>query len=172
MAKTKRDMVKYLVEHYRYDTCNSWNNSTSYAANVKLREFVPRNLMDKAFEILEQGDVFDSINEAITEFAREHDYKWQVGFNGRSGGYLVLYRGGKREDGGVYSQPGLHTDQGEDFSEWSKADVLDRYKLVRKFDELVDDCKKIFLEFCEGFEVVEKTVMVPRKFKVLKEIGA
>lgn len=29
----------------------------------------------------------------MDNFAAEHNYRWQVGMNGRSGGYLVLYQG-------------------------------------------------------------------------------
>ncbi len=73
---------------------SSWNRATSYAANVKLRNFVPHELSDKAYEILEQGDVFQgAINPLIDEWGAKHGYRYQAGFNGRSGGYLVLYQG-------------------------------------------------------------------------------
>ena len=96
---TKKQMAEYLKGHFRYDTMNGWNTSTSYAANVKLGTFVPRDLMDKAYEILEQGEVFLNINERIREFDETHNYQYQVGFNGRSGGYLVLYQGELKESG-------------------------------------------------------------------------
>ncbi len=34
-----------------------------------------------------------------TRFGMEHDYLWQVGMNGRSGGYLVLYQGCQKPSG-------------------------------------------------------------------------
>lgn len=96
---TIQQQKEYLENYFRYYTMNSWNRSTSYARNVKLYKFVPRELLDKAYSILEQGSVFDEINDAIREFEISHDYLWQVGFNGRSGGYLVLYSGGKKDSG-------------------------------------------------------------------------
>ncbi len=30
----------------------------------------------------------------MEEFGRKHNWQWQAGINGRSGGYVVLYRGG------------------------------------------------------------------------------
>ena len=32
----RESMVKYLRKHFRYNTMNSWNKSTSYANNIKL----------------------------------------------------------------------------------------------------------------------------------------
>lgn len=37
--------------------------------------------------------------ELTDEFDRENDYAWQAHFNGRSGGYLVLYSGGLKDTG-------------------------------------------------------------------------
>ena len=33
------------------------------------------------------------------DFNRKHNYLWQAGWNGRSGGYLVLYQGGTKPSG-------------------------------------------------------------------------
>lgn len=95
----KKQMIEYLTNHFKYNTMNSWNQSTSYAANVKIRNFVPRDLMDKAYAILEQGEVFDNISDLIEGFDTAHGHTYQVGFNGRSGGYLVLYQGGAKDSG-------------------------------------------------------------------------
>ena len=32
----KETMIKFLRQHFRYHTMNSWNKSTSYANNIKL----------------------------------------------------------------------------------------------------------------------------------------
>lgn len=89
-----KDMIDYLKNHFRYDTMNSWNRSTSYANNVKIHRVIPMELQDKASAIMEQGDVYHEINGLLSEFGKNHDYEYQAGFNGRSGGYLVLLRGG------------------------------------------------------------------------------
>lgn len=79
---------------------NSWNRSTSYARNVKLHNLtLPRSVREKIYEFLDLPEAYDGIHELIAEFERKHDYAWQVGFNGRSSGYLVLYQGGKKASG-------------------------------------------------------------------------
>ncbi|WP_136078066.1 hypothetical protein [Pontiella desulfatans] len=35
-----------------------------------------------------------AIDTRLQEWAQEYNWTWQAGFNGRSGGYLVLYQGG------------------------------------------------------------------------------
>lgn len=89
---TRKQMVEFLTGHFRYSTMNSWNGSSSYAARVKLRHFVPSELMDAAYSMLEMREVFCAIEDRISEWTHEHDGEWTAGFNGRSGGYLVLYR--------------------------------------------------------------------------------
>ena len=34
---TREEMISSLEKHFRYFTMNSWNRSTSYARNVKIR---------------------------------------------------------------------------------------------------------------------------------------
>lgn len=80
----------------RYNTMNSWNRSTAPAYNLKIHNVIDRELRDKVYEMLECEDFYDEINSMMADFSREHDYLWQAGFNGRSGGYLVLYRGGRK----------------------------------------------------------------------------
>jgi hypothetical protein len=80
----------------RYSTMNSWNNSTAPAYNLKIHKVIPYNLQSKVFELMECENFYDDINFMIHDFAEEHNWNWQAGFNGRSGGYLVLYRGGRK----------------------------------------------------------------------------
>lgn len=51
-------------------------------------------LVDKLYELLEFQEFFDAQRELMDAFAAAHQFRWQVGMNGRSGGYLVLYEGG------------------------------------------------------------------------------
>ena len=96
---TKRDRwIKYLSEHFRYDTMNSWNRSTSYARNVKIHKLsMDAETRDRAYELLDVPGAFAEVNALIEAFERKHDWRWHAGFNGRSGGYLVLYQGGRKE---------------------------------------------------------------------------
>ena len=41
----RETIVKFLQKHFRYNTMNSWNRSTSYANNIKLHN------IDKPFDI-------------------------------------------------------------------------------------------------------------------------
>lgn len=98
--KTKKEMIEYLLTHFRYDTMNSWNRAISYAQNVKLHNIgIPSELMDRAYEMLQLDEAYYDINELIREFEEKYDYEWQAGFNGHSEGYIVLYKGGKKESG-------------------------------------------------------------------------
>lgn len=90
--RTKKAMVAYLCDHFRYHTMNSWNRSTSYAASVKLHQFMPDDL--DAYGFLQTDEAFFEGRSIISEFEERWGYEWQIGSNGQSGGYLVLYQGG------------------------------------------------------------------------------
>lgn len=98
--RSKAAMRAFLTQHFRYFTGNSWNASSSYACNMKLYHLgLPRELEDKLWDMLEVEEFYDPINQLRNQFAEEHDYQWQAAFNGRSGGYLVLYQGGRKPTG-------------------------------------------------------------------------
>lgn len=93
--RSRKDMVEFLTNHFRYNTANSWNASTSYAHRVKIHSLgLTSSQIAKAYELIDIEETYDNINYLLRRFATEHNYAWQVGFNGRSGGYLVLYQGG------------------------------------------------------------------------------
>jgi len=96
------------LKRIRYYTMNSWNQSKSLAYNLKVYNVIPEKYQNKVYELMEVDGFYDDINELISDFDYSFDFEWQAGFNGRSGGYLVLYCGGKKEDGTVYSKPGLN----------------------------------------------------------------
>lgn len=91
--RSKKSMIDFLESHYRYNTMNSWNRGTSYANKVKLYDLGLGKLEEKCFEIIETDDFWNDANELIHEFGKNHNWLWQAGFNGRSGGYIVLYQG-------------------------------------------------------------------------------
>jgi hypothetical protein len=74
---------------------NSWNNATSLAYNLKIHNVIDNKLQDKVYELMELSEFYEDINMLISDFDNEFNHEWQAGFNGRSGGYLVLYHGGK-----------------------------------------------------------------------------
>lgn len=93
--RSRKAMIDFLQNHFRYNTMNSWNNSTSYANNMKIHRLgLTSEIEDKAWELLDVEDAYSRINILVDDWGESNDYQWQAGFNGRSGGYLVLYQGG------------------------------------------------------------------------------
>jgi len=93
-------MANYLSGHFRYNTMNSWNRCTSYACNLKIHHLgFESRIVDKLFSLIQVPEFYESLNDLMNEFGDEHDYRWQAGMNGRSGGYLVLYQGSREPSG-------------------------------------------------------------------------
>ncbi len=92
--RSRNQMTEFLTKHFRYPTMNSWNNSESYACNLKINRLgLSGEIEDKLYELIECQKFFYALNDLMDTFAATHNYRWQVGMNGRSGGYLVLYQG-------------------------------------------------------------------------------
>lgn len=99
--KMKREeAIAFLTSHERYHVMNSWNISTSYSRCVKINrlKFPDNATRNRAFELLGVEGVMDEsgVNDVLRRFDEDHNWEWQIGFNGRSGGYLVLYQGGRK----------------------------------------------------------------------------
>jgi hypothetical protein len=97
----RNSMMDFLKKHCRYDTMNSWNRSTSYANNIKLHNFdKPSDINEQTWwGMLEISQWHERLSNLLEDFGREHNWQWQAGINGRSGGYVVLYRGGIKPSG-------------------------------------------------------------------------
>jgi len=92
--RSRRAMVDFLTDHFRYNTMNSWNRSTSYANNIKIYNLgLDREISDKLYDLIAVDGFWSEADFLFEDFAVEHDYLWQVGINGRSDGYVVLYQG-------------------------------------------------------------------------------
>lgn len=98
--RTKAAMIEYLRGHFRYDTMNSWNVATSYAVNIKVHN-LPHDQQDAVYEMLDVPASWraSGFNAILRQFDQRYGHCWQIGSNGRSGGYLVLYQGGARPAG-------------------------------------------------------------------------
>lgn len=94
--RSRQAMTDFLAGHFRYSTMSSWNGLSSYANEVKVHHVLPDELVDKAFELIEVQETHDRLADRARDFDRRHNYRWQIGWNGRSGGYLVLYSGERR----------------------------------------------------------------------------
>jgi hypothetical protein len=99
--RTRKGMIAYLGKHSRYDTMRSWNRGTSFSRNIKITRipFSDQETRLRAFDLLNVDEALEEFDWIIHEFDLRHDYAWQIGRNGRSGGYLVLYSGGKKDTG-------------------------------------------------------------------------
>ena len=89
-----KSMWHFLKNHFTYSTMNSWNGMRSVAHNVKLYNLNLDGDWTVALQFLhdemDTGCLQLFIDDEIREFSRENP-GYVVGFNGRSGGYLVLY---------------------------------------------------------------------------------
>lgn len=98
--RSRQGMIDFLTAHFRYNTMNSWNQSTSYAHNVKVHNLgFTREQEQKLYEMIETDEFYEYIRNLLSDFAVRHRYVWQVGFNGRNSGYLVLYQGYAKPSG-------------------------------------------------------------------------
>lgn len=98
--QSRQEMTDYLRNHFRYNTMNSWNRATSYACDLKIHRLgLESEIESKLYDMLGTQEFLCMRQDALDLFNEMHDYRWQAGFNGRSGGYLVLYQGELRPTG-------------------------------------------------------------------------
>ena len=97
----RETMTAFLKKHYRYHTMSSWNKSSSYANNIKLYNIdKPADIdSDNWLEMLWITDWQEKLSSLLEDFGEKHNWLWQAWINGRSGGYVVLYRGGIKPSG-------------------------------------------------------------------------
>jgi hypothetical protein len=181
-----------MLKRIRYNTMNSWNGNTAPAYNLKVHTVIPNDLQMKVYEMMECENFYDDINYLISEFVTEHNHEWQAGFNGRSGGYLVLYSGGKKlsESKSVCLQCGqrnfrsvedtgkkcgrCHAEAREDREMW---DVFTHSKgiensevpkdVMRSFDKLARAIVRTVKDNAKNSEVHEEEYTVIKTRKVL-----
>lgn len=168
IASTK-SMWNFLKNHYTYYTMNSWNRQKSIAHNVKLYNL---NLegdwtvaMRYLFDETDSGELQMYIDDEIREFEEKYPY-YEVGFNGRSNGYLVLYP----KDKSIPVIPDCVDDYDtyEDFKEEVKScwhgfnvsdfdrELRDAVEIVREFDRLCDRLRDLVNEYSKKSFDVDK----------------
>jgi len=164
---TREEQIAFLRGHKRYHTMNSWNNATSYAHGIKIGHLqgLSREDRDKCYQGLECEQAFFNFNDELFIFGIENK-GWSIGTNGRSGGYLVLYR---REGDKIF--PGRGLDADEDFHDWDDEDIAARVEEVRRFDEACESAVAAYVDFCRGHKFVEKTRQRPEKYVAAEEEG-
>ena len=164
-----RQMFNFLKGHFEYPTMNSWNLLYSIANKVKLHSLELSGDWYVALSFLEHGE-YDTISWMIHDWMTEHA-GYEVYFNGRSGGYLILKD--RDYNGNLLPESILDSETYEDYQEWCREnygsvranrDELVRFtKLVPDFDKLCDELR----DYCDElsnlkFEVIEMEKSVER----------
>jgi hypothetical protein len=157
-----KQMFNFLRDHFEYYTANSWNGLKSVANNVKLYNLGLTGDWGVALSLLDAGE-YDIIMDMIRDWELENPC-YEVEFNGRCGGYLVL----TNKDSNRHVLPEEITDSVdyEDYRSYCRdylgsvkmnRQVLVNYtKLVQSFDKLCDRLR----DYCDqlsrqSFEIVE-----------------
>lgn len=156
--KSDKEMFYFLKEHFTYYTVNSWNLNKSIANNVKVYNL---GLDYEILNLLQIDDYF-TINTCIEDWEIEHE-DYSVGFNGRSGGYLVLCN--KNNTKNVLDEY-FENDTYEQFKEEIKYNygalkyyhdrLVQQVELVQSFDKLCDNLVKECKYMLEHCKIVEK----------------
>lgn len=156
-----RQMFEFLKNHFQYYTMNSWNRLKSIAHNVKIYNLKLSGDSWTALALLQDDDYFE-VNLMIEDWEAEHP-GYKVGFNGRSGGYLVLYS--DRSHCCVLPED---VDECESYEEYKRycreyygsvkanhRDLVETVRLVQDFDILCDDIRDYVDELSNRNFVVE-----------------
>lgn len=174
--KSDKEMFEFLKGHFQYYTMNSWNGLKSIANNVKIY-----NIKELDYDILEylELDNYYTINDTIELWEMEHN-GYRVGFNGRSGGYLVLYNENNNKSVlDYYIDINLNSDyeilkQDIKESEYTTMKdyhdkLVEQVELVQDFDKLCDDLIQVCLDLKNNYKIVEEEQTYTKVVKVLKE---
>ena len=58
--RSRADMTGFLKNHFRYHTMNSWNQSTSYACNLKIHRLgLDGECESKLFDMIDTQEFLD-----------------------------------------------------------------------------------------------------------------
>lgn len=165
---------KYIQNHFTYWTMNSWNGLKSIANNVKLYNLgLTKEQEDKLWD-LESADPYgywDFINDCLREECNCSGLN--VGFNGRSSGYLVLYDTDANGCAvrGDYWDYDSYKDWVKDYAEGydyraAQSDVrymIEKdFDLVRSFDQLCDTMRENLIYMAENADIEEDTYTVTK----------
>lgn len=169
--RSRKAMIDFLQNHYRYYTLNSWNRSTSYAQKVKIYDLpIPQDMRDRAYDIVGGAIIapeFDFIiQDEFEQFTSDTGYA--AGFNGRSSGYIVMRDTEWNPTSQTISiRPGRAIDQDENFEEWSMDMLKDRVEIVTRFDRMCDNILNKFIELLQNSEVETQTEIITKEHRVL-----
>lgn len=164
-----KQMFNFLKNHFEYYIMNSWNIAKSIANNVKLYNLNLSGDWGVAYDLLAAGE-YDTINWMVCDWEREHP-GYEVAFNGRSGGYLVLCNKNDRYNilpDAIY--------ESEDYDEYkrycrelygsvraNRSELVEYVRLVQDFDRLCDELRAYCDDLSrQSFEIIEMHKAVER----------
>jgi len=150
---------------------NSWNRSTSYAHCVKIHSLPHvEGLASDPYDMLCQEAWEMQARNLFDRFDYEHEPDFMVGSNGRSDGYVVLYKS-KKDGNRVVCMPGRGIDQNADFEDWDDDDLKERVKLIQDFDRLTVDLCLEFFTFCAENKIEKRTIQVEKEVDCVVPVG-
>lgn len=169
--KNKVDKMK-IGKRIQYPTMNAWNMEYAPAYNLKIYNVIRKDLRDKAYEIYSDEylsyEIYDEINALIDDFARDTNYAYTAGFNGRQGGYLVLYKSCKITN---YDKDGkAHTKIQTYMHGLDEKDIPGN--VLKLFRNLAQGIVNHVESFLSEYDIVEQEIMIPKKIKTLQSKGA
>jgi hypothetical protein len=162
-----KQMFNFLRNHFEYYTANSWNGLRSTANDVKLYRLNLSGSWATAYDLLAAGE-YEIVNSMLMQWADQHT-GFEINFNGRSGGYLVLCDNDNNRH--VLPEEITNSVDYEDYKAYCKdvygsvkanrGTLVFYTKLVQDFDKLCDDLR----DFCDElskqtFEIVEMSKAV------------
>lgn len=157
-----KQMFNFLKNHFEYYVMSSWNRVCSIANNVKLYNLNLTGDWTVAQNLLDSGE-YETLHELIYDWMASHP-GYEVRFNGRSGGYLVLCYTNKCAH--ILPEEILECDNYDEYKRYCKeycgsvkvnrSELVFYTKLVQDFDKLCDTLR----EYCDElsrqtFEIVE-----------------
>ena len=167
-----KSMFCFINDHYQYWTMNSWNGLKSIANKVKVYDLGFGGAYDcyAALNYLEADNYF-TVNEMIRDWERKHQ-GYKVGFNGRSGGYLVLYNADNNKS--VIPEELDGYDTYEDWKEdcanygYKVSDFIYQLRktteIIREFDLLCDELREYVKTLADGDFPVDMMANVVEQF--------
>lgn len=171
-----KSMFEFINNHFTYYTLSSWNGLQSIANNMKLYNLGLEGdwttVLDYLYDEEDIGCIGFQIRDLVDEWEAKHP-GYSLGWNGRSGGYLVIYnhdrRNGTVNFRNILPEDLTGFDNYEDFKEtikdyygWNVKDMIPELReyteLIRDFDKLCEDLRDLANEYSKLDYKAEKAL--------------
>ena len=171
-----KSMFEFINNHFTYYTLNSWNGLQSIANNMKLYNLGLEGdwttVLDYLYDEEDIGCIGFQIRDLVEEWEAKHP-GYSLGWNGRSGGYLVIYNHDKKngtvnfrnilpEDLTGYENYEEFKETIKDYYGWNVKDMIPELReyteLIRDFDKLCDDLRDLANEYSKLDYKAEKAL--------------